>query len=84
MLEEFYFRDIELFPAKGHWRTSRFADVMPWEGRGIDILRGGPVNFGCWETMTECVRHGIVDPRKQHERGSFFEIVPAWPSVDRG
>ena len=51
--------DIKLHPARGHYRSSIYADVMRWTGyaKGPDgIMR----TFGSWDTMTACVRHGIT------------------------
>lgn len=35
-------------------------DIFRWETRGLKDLTGDPVFVGCWDTMTECVRHGIM------------------------
>lgn len=41
-------------PAKGHWRTSPYADVYRWEFSGT--YKGIGIAGGCWETMTKCAK----------------------------
>lgn len=43
-------------PAKGHWRSSPYADVYRWEFTGR--YQGVSVCGGCWETMTVCAKAG--------------------------
>lgn len=74
-LEKEGFYDVTLWAMQGHWRTSRYADVMPWEGLGKsrgrkDFPDGMPVNFGSWDTMTACVQ-GFKITR---DGGTFFDI----------
>jgi hypothetical protein len=53
----------DLYPAQGYWRI--YADVYRWEGLGkangwSRLPSGIAVSFQSWETMTTCVRQGIV------------------------
>jgi hypothetical protein len=72
MLEDLGFRDVVLVPARGYWRTDHRAPVVRWEGHGASVL-GLPCNFSSWNTMTECVRKGIVLD-KEVGGASFFEV----------
>ena len=53
----------DLHSASGHWRTSRYADCMRWDG-SFDQLVGDqwfPRAIGSFETMTACVRAEKLD-----------------------
>lgn len=47
--------DDDLCPAKGHWRSSPYADVYRWEGYIHIDDRPGAQHLVCWDTMTDCV-----------------------------
>lgn len=51
--------DDDLQPARGHWRTSPYADVYRWEA--YIHLEDVPhtVHLVSWDTMTECVKRGV-------------------------
>jgi len=63
----------DLQEPKGYWRTSIHADVCRWECvRAVHAdPRDGPnaprrpVSLSSWDTMTACVRHGIVVARDE-------------------
>lgn len=55
----------KLYAAQGYWRSSIYADVYRWEGHGkangwSKLPVGMEVSFHSWETMTTCVRQGII------------------------
>jgi len=58
LLEQCGFSDVSIHPARGHYRTSKYADVYRWEG--FAKKNGADVTICSWETMTECVQHGII------------------------
>lgn len=68
LLEQKGFRDVDIRPAMGYWRTSKFSDVYRWEGfakvlKRDDLPEGTDVTLSSWDTMTSCVRLGItLDP----------------------
>ena len=78
MLESLGFRDVKLWPAQGYWRTDSRADVYRWEGQGATLL-GLPVNFASRDTMTQCVRDGIVLDKEPGCMSSFFEVSAKEP-----
>jgi hypothetical protein len=57
----------DLCDVRGHWRTSKYAIVYRWECFG-NAKRPGDfplcpdmgVSLASWDTMTACVRRGIV------------------------
>lgn len=52
----------ELYPVKGWHRTSRHIlnDTYRWEGFGsLRALPGVRVSLYSFDTMTNCVRHGV-------------------------
>ncbi len=49
---------IELYAVSGHYRTSKYADCCRWEGRAM--RNGIKVCLSSWDTMTDCVRLGVV------------------------
>lgn len=75
LLEAEGFNGIEILAAKGHWRSSPYADVHRWEGfacRAGDWVR---TNIYSWDTMTECVKRGIqVSGRDKGCSGNGYEI----------
>jgi len=78
LLEAEGFSAIEIQPARGHWRSSPYADVVRWEGYAR-LLRDCPraLPIYSWETMTECVRRGIqVSERDKGTAGMGYEIWP--------
>lgn len=58
MLEVLGFTHITIQPARGFWRSSRYADCYRWEFTALH--RGRSVAAGCWETMTACVKAGAL------------------------
>lgn len=51
-----------LRPATGYWRTDIRADVYRWEGSGEKQIEDGTwmgISVDSWDTMTDCVRHGV-------------------------
>lgn len=50
-----------LIPTQGHWRTSRFADCMPWHGNMSLLVKGKWLghNVESWDTMTDLL-HGFT------------------------
>lgn len=73
LLEAEGFTGIRVEPMKGHWRSSPYADVHRWEGAAVrDGLRVGVYS---WETMTDCVRNGIVvSARDKGCSGNGYEV----------
>ena len=50
------YHEVNIYPAKGYWRHTK-ADVMCWTG---DVkINNVTVDIGCWNTMTDCVKHGM-------------------------
>lgn len=65
LIESVGFRAVVLTPAKGAWRTDRRLDVYRWEGYGVTsgyahLPDGLDVSFASCDTMTDCIRHGII------------------------
>lgn len=55
-----------LRPASGAWRTMAHLDVYRWEGCcAVTYPNGATLTtpLYCWDTMTDCVRHGFVIER---------------------
>lgn len=54
-----------IFPARGIWRQKRM-DVQSWSAY---CYHGGKPwgMFGCWESMTECIKAGKVELCKDGE-----------------
>lgn len=64
LIEMVGFRDVVLRPARGAWRTDVRLDVYRWEGIGVtrghvSLPDGMDVSFASWDTMTDCLKHGI-------------------------
>lgn len=70
------FVEITLRDAKGHWRTSKYADVYRWEGVARRLINGvlTEVSLASWETMTYCARHGIEIGRGDGDLVSDFLV----------
>ena len=65
--------DIKIFPARGYWRQKR-ADVQQFTGY---FLKGNlKISFGCWESMTDCLRFGFEVRDSRHDSRAYadFEI----------
>jgi hypothetical protein len=65
LIESVGFRNVVLRPAKGAWRTDVRQDVYRWEGSAVthgyaQLPDGLDVSLASWDTMTDCVRHGII------------------------
>jgi len=76
ILEALGFQVEALRPALGYWRSDHRADVLRWEGVGRvrdwpGLPVGMSVQFGSWNTMTDCVRNGVDVER---EEGTFFDV----------
>lgn len=65
------FVEVNLYPATGWYRTDFHADVQRWTG---DAKRedGLVYTFGCWDTMTACVKKGIVVDRE--DRSLYYQV----------
>lgn len=73
LLEAEGFSGAELHPAKGHYRTSKYADVHRWEGFATHGTIS--VSLYSWDTMTACVKRGIVvSERDQGSSGFGYEV----------
>lgn len=51
----------KLWPAQGRWRSDKRMDVCSWEGQ-VEVMIAGrrqTRSVCCWDTMSECVRHGV-------------------------
>jgi hypothetical protein len=69
----------DLIPVQGVYRNSPYHDVQRWNGwgkaKGHATLNDGiEVSFGSWDTMTECVRHGIEVDQDYRDTATHFEI----------
>ena len=65
LIEQIGFRSVRLRPANGTWRTAIRRDIYRWEGSGISagyvhLPDGMGVSFASWDTMTDCVRYGVI------------------------
>lgn len=60
LAEGFVVKEEEIYPAKGHYRSSPYADCFRWEAFGHAVGGGPTVYFTSWTTMTLCVKRGIV------------------------
>jgi len=75
LLEAEGFLGVELYPAKGHYRTSKYADVHRWEGYATrDTLS---VSLYSWDTMTVCVKRGVVVSKRDRGSSGFGYEVSA-------
>lgn len=63
----------DLFPQRGAWRTNRRLDVCRWEATVRRRSDGLHLAVLCWDTMTECVRRGILVERDQRQ-SSFLNV----------
>lgn len=75
----------DIYPARGHWRTSPYADVFRWEAQGKNP-EGVLAHLGSWDTMTDCARTGIeideYDEVSAKGGRSFGERNPKSPHRD--
>lgn len=62
----------DIVAATGHWRTSKYADVLRWEGF-VTNANGSRRSIGSWNTMTECVRNGV---EIQEDRPKYGTAAP--------
>ncbi len=75
LLEREGFRDVEIYAAKGHYRSSPYADVVRWEGYAKHGESGCAWNIYSWDTMTECVKRGVtVSEKDRGTCGIGFEV----------
>lgn len=71
--------------ARGYWRTDVRADVYRWECYEATRPQDNPNTPGIgvtacsWNTMTDCVRHGIVVEREKSP--CFYLIHSREPNV---
>lgn len=59
LLSEAGFCAIEITAARGHWRSSPYADVHRWEGSAVRSGEHVRRSIYSWDTMTDCVKNGI-------------------------
>ncbi len=60
LAEGYIVKEEEFYPARGHYRSSPYADCFRWEAFGHAVGGGPSVYFTSWETMTKCAKRGIV------------------------
>ncbi len=53
--------EYDLIDAKGHWRSSPYADIYRWEAYSVKY-EGRDVLLSSWDTMTACIRGINVYP----------------------
>lgn len=57
--EGFDVRPEDIVDAKGHWRTSPYADVYRWEATAK--INGHICSIDSWDTMTDCIKGFTVE-----------------------
>lgn len=81
LLEKEGFRVSYISGVEGYWRKE---DVERWEGHGWrfmpELNKEVRVTFGCWNTMTECVKYGIY--WEATELSWRFEIYANYKNKD--
>ena len=56
----------DLEDAKGHWRTSHYADVVRWDSPRHSIAS--------WDSMTDCVNKGFEVTTDRTSSGARYQI----------
>jgi len=69
--------------ARGWYRTSRCADCFRWEAWATD-KDGYRVLLSSWDTMTDCLKHGIeisTNPFRHNDDGSIVVCAKLKPNT---
>lgn len=75
----------DLRPAQGRERSDWRLDIQRWNGHGrvtdgrYGLAPGFGVQFDSWDTMTDCVRRGIVLDRDSRSSAGVFDVSAKEP-----